>query len=440
VRCYIEDHHPPDVMDRRRTLFYFLNLANQATKIGWENGQNIEEILSRKSASIDYLLQKQLSFHNRDDALYAVRVAIAYGRYQRFAGVGTYGLLEQAAEVAQTFNEKSLQAACHLALGSMKVMRSLPAAAKIDFETAKALYITQRDIFGIAHCLRGLGYVELVTFNYAAAKTLYEDAKRKYESAKDEGVDQNSWALRNDVEHRKREIERGIADCTFRIGTIIQDSTLRHDEADSFYKRAFHIHERIGDVLGHAHCLKRLADVAMSKYSGNDAEQLYKNANELYRKVPYLVGMADCAYSLGDLFFRRGEIDAAEAYYADASHLYTRASADHGKVNCLYSQADIDLCHIFGAPGIYENEWKRLYDIERKYQRARSSYESLHDGIGIANCDSGLSDIKHLQGDEAAAENLLGRAHELVRRSFNKDEDVLPAMALENGRLRRWRT
>ena len=121
-------------------------------------------------------------------------------------------------------------------------------------------------------------------------------------------------------------------------------------------------------MLGQAHCLKRLADVAMSKYPDN-AEERYRDANNLYRKVPYLIGMADCAYSLGDLYLRQGrDVNAAEVFYKDANDLYVRASSDHGKANCKYSLADIDLYRA----GVLHQEGKkvqtRLEEIGAQYE------------------------------------------------------------------------
>ena len=179
----------------------------------------------------------------------------------------------------------------------MKRMRSKLVEAKADLDRAVQLYRNTNDCLRVASCLRGLGDIAREQYDFSAARQYYEEALEKYTKGRS-AVETLARPL-SDLGSEKsiqEMLTRGEADCIFRLGILAQDECLEHEKAAVLYEKALKLHKSVGDLIGQAHCLKRLGDVEMARDQRINAEKKYQEASALYEHVPYVAGMADCTH------------------------------------------------------------------------------------------------------------------------------------------------
>jgi tetratricopeptide (TPR) repeat protein len=82
------------------------------------------------------------------------------------------------------------------------------------------------------------------------------------------------------------------------------------------------LYRRARSVLGEAHCIERLGDVAMACSDHEAAAVRYEEALPLYQRAGGVLGEANCIKSLGDVAVALSDHGGARARYGQALHLY----------------------------------------------------------------------------------------------------------------------
>jgi len=443
VRSPVQKDHPPDPADLKKAIAHFYTLAERGSDIDRRTEDIENEHLFSEYANIDAMIRIGLTEDSRLPAMRtlvlseadreeAVKAAISFSRYQRFVGIGSTNLLENAVNIARSNAlDRRLEGECWRMLGSMNRVRSRLKDARANYQRALDIYVEEDDRLGMADCLRGLADTSRDRFDYASARRDYEQAVELYEdAARNGGGDRHP--LRRDA---MREITRGRAYCFEKLGSLAL-AEIEHDEAEGLFTDALGLYGNIDDVLGHAHCLKGLGDVAMAHIDLDSARDSYVEAQESFRGGLDEVGQANCIYSLGDVALRQRDFQVALVRYRDAQQLYDNVSHVHGRAICVSSIADVALARV---------ESKRLDDVQAHdarahYEEAKVLFRQLRDVIGEANCLQGLSDVAEAFPDQTATSSTLReKAAKLVMEGFHRKEPVQPSIGPIGKLSARWR-
>jgi tetratricopeptide (TPR) repeat protein len=136
-----------------------------------------------------------------------------------------------------------------------------------------------------------------------------------------------------------------------------------------------------GDVLGEAHCIRRLGDIALYRSDFDSARQRYEAALPLYQKVGSVLGEAACIGGLGDIALRRSDHDGARQRYEAALPLYKKVGNLLGEANCIRGLGEIAL-----ASSDHDG-------ASQLYEAALSLFQKVGDLLSEANCIGSLGDL-----------------------------------------------
>jgi len=88
-------------------------------------------------------------------------------------------------------------------------------------------------------------------------------------------------------------------------------------EARACYEEALPLYQQIGDVLGEAHCIRNLGDIALARSDHTGARKDFETALALYERIaePYSIGQThqQLAHLASDEAERSRHIQAARA-------------------------------------------------------------------------------------------------------------------------------
>lgn len=303
VREFAREQLRPDPEDLDRCCAHFIELAGIGQRIGWGTAgdRTIDEMtrLKMEASNIEAIIARKLEGPQLKEGISA---ALAFGRFQRFSGIGTSETLQLALMAASNAGDIQLQAECHRVLGSMMRMRSQSSEACHHYREADRLYKTLDDassaILGQAHCYRAFADLERVQGQHPEARDFYGKALPRYKEALAKLV---SGSPQYD------DARRGYANCIQRLGDLDHLSKRKDDPeaslsaAETRYKEALPIYKDIQDWIGEANCYKGFADVAVARRDLPTGRNQYQNAREKYLASGYKFGVANCTYSLGDV-------------------------------------------------------------------------------------------------------------------------------------------
>lgn len=102
IRGYVAGQHPPDPEDLERTTEHYLKLALLGNCIRKKHEGNIADVLETESTNIEAMIREGLRFGSPKEAIQA---AMAFARYQKFAGFGTTTLLEEARKTSHDYGK-----------------------------------------------------------------------------------------------------------------------------------------------------------------------------------------------------------------------------------------------------------------------------------------------------------------------------------------------
>jgi hypothetical protein len=147
-------------------------------KAGGESGAEAIACLTPEAANIEVAILRRL---DESAAETAIRAALGFGEFARFAGLGITTALERAANAAQTQGAIDLTAWCFYRLGDIALRRSDDDTARTHYEAARPLYQRVGDLLGEANCIRGLGDIALRRSDDDTARTHFDAALAIYE-------------------------------------------------------------------------------------------------------------------------------------------------------------------------------------------------------------------------------------------------------------------
>ena len=195
----------------------------------------------------------------------------------------------------------------------------------------------------------------------------------------------------------------GEAHCIQGLGDIALRRS-GNETARSRYEEALPLYRQVGDVLGEANCIQRLGDIGLRRSDHETARSRYEEALPLYRHMGSVLGEANCIQRLGDIALDRSDYETARSRYEEASPLYRRMGEVLGEGNCIKGLGDIAV-----ARSDYET-------AQSRYQEALPLYRRVGDLLGEANCIRRLGDIALDRSDYETARTRSEEALPLYRR------------------------
>jgi tetratricopeptide (TPR) repeat protein len=314
---------PPAAVDHERMVSHYLGLAVLGQKVGEEGGGEVALRLAPEIGNLEALLGSALEGSAPAPALAA---ALGIGNLQRFTGLGSYGLLEQAIEAAHETDLEALEGRLLKGLGHLAFDRNDYDRAWRSCERARILFQKAgqgtSDLVGEeAYCLQRLGDIALRLLDHDGARARYDEAFSLFSIA---------GSL------------LGQASCTRRLGDIAF-ARLDYDDARSRYEEALRIYQGVGSPLGEANCIRRLGEVDFRRGDLQQAQYQYEHAAPLYRRIGSLLGEAECIQGVGDIALARSDLDGARSRYDEALVLYRRVGNLLGEANCIQGLGDVAL-------------------------------------------------------------------------------------------------
>lgn len=185
----------------------------------------------------------------------------------------------------------------------------------------------------------------------------------------------------------------GEAHCIFYTGSIHLARSL-HSEAKALFDEAIPLYQKCGGIegiRGEANCTGSLGDLHFARSQHDEAGVLFEEAIPLFQKVGGILGEANCIFSLGQIHHARSQHDEAKGHYNKAIALYKKVDDIRGEANCALSLGDIHyVCSQF-------------VEAKALFNKAISLYQKIGDIRGEANCIKNLGDIHYArsQYDEA---------------------------------------
>jgi tetratricopeptide (TPR) repeat protein len=146
-----------------------------------------------------------------------------------------------------------------------------------------------------------------------------------------------------------------------------------------------------GNVLGEAHCVSSLGDIAHRRSDHNSACARFEAALPLYRKVGSASGQANCISRLAKVALARSGHETARAQFEAALPFYRKVGDVVGEANCIQGL------------GLIALELSGHKAARARYEAALLLYRKVGDVLGEANCIRSLGDIADEKGDIATA-------------------------------------
>lgn len=126
-------------------------------------------------------------------------------------------------------------------------------------------------------------------------------------------------------------------------------------------------------MLGEAHCLRNLGEIAFRESDHRRARELFEQAQRFYQRVGSVLGEANCLFDLGRVAFRESDHRQARELFQQAQPLYER-SGD------LHAQA-------------INHAWLALVTTGEERLEHRSRMDELADALGMDGFREHLHDI-----------------------------------------------
>lgn len=297
------------------------------------------------------------------------------------------------------------EAHCIKGLGNINLALQRHKAALSDYQRALELYRKIGDSLNEANCIQAIGDLALACSELDFAGECYRAAGPIYATIHDEQGQANCILslgdialIRNDNDAARPLFQQalslfqrggdvqGEANCLLRLGDVAM-SVSDYNTATASYARALPLYRRIDSVLGEANILKQLGDIALALANPDSSHALYGQALPLYQQIGDVQGVANTLKRLGDVAFLRGQHDAARDLCRQALDLFKKKHAVLGEANCTQRLGEIELaCGNLDAAGSY-------------FDQALTLHRSIGSRLGEANCIAAIGDITCARGD-----------------------------------------
>jgi tetratricopeptide (TPR) repeat protein len=181
-----------------------------------------------------------------------------------------------------------------------------------------------------------------------------------------------------------------------------------HPTAETLYRQALDINERIGNQIEMAECYSQLSMLAHLRDDYPAAETLCRLALDISERIGDQTAMAGNYRQLGMLAVLRGDYTAAEALYREALDISERIGAQVGMARGY---------HQLGMLAQFRGD---SVAAETLYWQALDINERLSDQAGMAASYSELGALAQDRTDYAAAETLYRQALAIYERLGNQ--------------------
>ena len=238
------------------------------------------------------------------------------------------------------------------------------------------------DALETARFVHRLGRLAQARGDYKAAQTLYRQAL--------------------DINERLGN-EPGIASSYGQLGMLARDLG-DYATAENRYRQALEINERLGNQSGMASSYGQLGMLAQLGGNYATAENRYRQALEINERLGNQAGIAGLYHQLGILAQDRGDYTTAENRYHQSLELDERLGDQAGMASS-YGQLG-NLAYLRGDYATAENRYRQALEIN----------ERLGNQAGIAGLYHQLGMLAQDRGDYTTAENRYRQALEINER------------------------
>jgi tetratricopeptide (TPR) repeat protein len=316
LREFAHRRYPPAPEDLARAVNHYRELAELGDKVGQDGGGEAVTRLTPELANLEEMISHGL---DSPDPRPFVDAAIALGKLNYFAGIGTTTLLDRTTATAGRIGWTLGEAACIFRLGEIALHRSDHKAAQARFNEALLHYRRIGNVRGEANCIASLGEIALHCADHEVARVRFEEA----------------LAL-----NRQAGNVLGEANCIRRLGEAALNR-FDHDTARARFEEALPLYRRVESVLGEANSIHSLGTIALQCRDDNAARTRFEEALPLYRRVGTAQGEANCLHGLGNIALNHLDPKSARALFEEALSLYRRVGDVMGEANCIINLGDI---------------------------------------------------------------------------------------------------
>ncbi|KZP19991.1 hypothetical protein FIBSPDRAFT_932583 [Athelia psychrophila] len=160
-------------------------------------------------------------------------------------------------------------------------------------------------------------------------------------------------------------------------------------EAASAFTQARPLFLEISDLLGAAHCSRRLGDILTMQDKHSEATTILTNAQVQFQQSGECLGAAQCSRTLGAMLYMQSK-------YSDAAAILTDARAQFVEIGNRLGAAQ----YIFIMQSNYSEATAILTD-------ARTQSTEIGDRLNAAHCSRILGDILRMQSNHSEATAIL---------------------------------
>jgi tetratricopeptide (TPR) repeat protein/cellulose biosynthesis protein BcsQ len=245
-------------------------------------------------------------------------------------------------------------------LGSLSLRKRDLSAAEGYFESAIKSSDPNSQDPATADWLDGLAQVAIANGDFDKAQSCYERAQLTREAALgpshpdtlrsvvnlgDLAAAQGKWE-RADTNYRRvihlvgrtvgGEAHPLAGEVYRKLGTVAQNRGDYH-EAESLYRHALDINQKLGDEAGTSSAYRQLGTLAWARGDYDTAESLFRQSLEIKARMGDQAGVAADVYQLGALAQLRENYDTAESFYREALSISERLG-DEASMSFGYRQ------------------------------------------------------------------------------------------------------
>jgi tetratricopeptide (TPR) repeat protein len=377
------------------TGHYISLLQSVGSGIGTSMGDHAVSRLSAEFPNIEEAMAVAAELGRHEETAAALepfwRLAVA-------AAVPTKVLLRLARIFKDAGDFVSL-ARCLRFNADIALRRSDIAAARHDYQQARAYFAKADDQAGIGHCEKGLGDVEVQDNCHEAARAAFRRALEIFEKLGDHHakgdcilsmgfLDLREWSNEEAWQHfsdalplyAESEDLAGQAECQLGQGDILLRRG-KYEEASQCFGQAISLAKRSGFRRIETNCIARQADALYLRGRNSEAEPLYLAAYRRFAALGNMLGQAACMLRLGDLALARDDESGACRAYRAARPLYGASGSVAGEAVCLQRFGDILARHA------------RRRSAARLFYRADGLFAKINSRRGRADCTVRLADL-----------------------------------------------
>ncbi|KAK0484260.1 hypothetical protein EDD18DRAFT_1083839 [Armillaria luteobubalina] len=321
------------------------------------------------------------------------------------------GLLKNMVSMFEDIGYIAEAAQCLRSLGDILQLTYQYSEASANLEKAMQMFEDIGNTLGAAQCLKSLGDILQMTYQYSEATATLKKAMQMFE----------------DLDHTY-----GTAQCLRILGDILL-MTNQYSEASANLKKAMQMFENIGETLGVAQCLKSLGDTLQMINQYSEATANLEKAMQMFEDLDHTYGVAKCLTSLGNILHMTNQYSEAIFNLEKALQMFEDIGDTLAAVHCLQTLGDTLLMtnqcskatanlekamqmfenightlgaaqclHSLGGTLLMTNQYS---EATVNLKKAMQMFENIGHTCGVAQCLKNLGDILQMtyQYSEATA-------------------------------------